>query len=342
MLAKIDAGERPRTGRPPTKVGRVRYKRIFDQLKEHLGDWQHAGALSKRLDIPHGLVAAVLRRAAEKGEVHTVRTNPTAYRLAGVASAIPNLDPETIIAEMSASEESDAVPIESLRWLSVHLTAPMTLDELCNGTRARMDQVVEHVKAGIVADCIAVTGEEPKIYSLTGIPDEWLSGGVGQVSGLRRRLERHIKGSMTSSQIVASMGLTRERVRQILERAEQRGIVERIEDRPLRFRIRPEGKAVGVPRVESPFPPVFDQAVHHLAITTRAINVLTQAGIRTVGHLVRLRRDEIASLPGMGRKSVDDIVLGLAEMGLMPGMEEAESYPAPEPMPEPPDEAQAA
>ena len=331
----MDAEEKLRTGRPPTKVGRVRYKRYFELLREHLDDWQHAGALAKRLELPQGLVAAVLRKAAEKGKVHTVRTNPTAYRLATVAKAIPSLDPEVIAAEATEMGEDDAVSIESLRWLNVHLTAPMTLDELCNGTRARMEQVVEHVKAGIMADCVVVTGGAVKTYTLTGVPDELLSGGVGQVSGLRRRLERHIKGSMTSSEIVASMKLTRERVRQILDRAEQRGIVDRIDGRPLRFRIRPEDKVTRVPRKETPFPPVFDQDVQHLAVTTRAINVLTQAGIRTVGHLLRLRRDEIASLPGMGRKSVDDIVMGLAEMGLTPGMEEAMGYPAPVPTPPP-------
>lgn len=322
MLEHIEADDRGRTGRPPTEVSPEYHNEILERLRPHLVEWQHPGSLAKRLELPHGIVATVLRRAAADGDLHTVRTNPTSYRLATVVDEIPSIDVDDV-------DDMDDIPLDSLRWLSIHLSAPCTLDELCNGTRARMDQVVEHVKAGIAAGYVTVSGDKDKVYSMRSLRPEELSRGIVQISALRRRMERHVKGTPTSAQIVRSMGLTRERVRQILERAEERGIVQRLEGRPLRFKVLPESPAKSaVPVVHeaeddaigADAHPVFDQPIRRLPITTRAVNVLDDARIGTVGDLVRLTRDRLAKLPGMGRKSVDEIVMALVEMGLTLGM----------------------
>lgn len=308
-----------RTGRPPTWVTDARYKRILNNLLPHLHEWQHAGGLAKKLNLEHGVVATILRRAANEGKLETVRTNPTSYRVAGSAAKVLQPDVNDV-------DDLDDISIDSLRWLKVHLLVPSTVDALRNGTRTKLDHVVEHLRAGIAAGYVVVEDAPEKIYSLNGeIPDN-LSRGQLQIDALRRRMRRHFKGPMFSNDLVISMGLTRERVRQLLERAEERGIVERIPGygRPYRFKLTEASEPGFTP--ESPSAesghPVYAEPISHLPITTRALNVLADNGVATVGDLVGLTRDQITRLPGMGRKSVDEIVIALANLGLEPGTSE--------------------
>lgn len=308
MQTNIAAEGKPRTGRKPTVVGPILYKRYFTAMEPFLDEWQHAGSLAKRLEIPHARIAATLRQGVEKGVLETARTNPTSYRLAKVAANLPQPDGDIV-------DDDVEISLDSLRWLSIHLSVPSTMDDLCNGTRSRVEQVVDHLKAGIACGYVSVSGGETKTYTLVDVVPEDLSRGQVEFRSLRERMKKHLKGEMTSSQLVASMRLTRERVRQLLERAEMRGIVERLPTQPQRFRM----ATADLPSPSSNRHPVLDGDIKRLPITTRAMNVLAENGVETVSQLARYSRQELAALEGMGKKSVDEIVMVLAEMGLTPG-----------------------
>lgn len=56
--------------------------------------------------------------------------------------------------------------------------------------------------------------------------------------------------------------------------------------------------------------------VETLDLTSRTANALTEANIRTVGGLVRKRKDDILALDGIGPKGVDEIVEVLGKLGV--------------------------
>jgi DNA-directed RNA polymerase subunit alpha len=61
---------------------------------------------------------------------------------------------------------------------------------------------------------------------------------------------------------------------------------------------------------------VLKTRIETLDLTTRTQNALTEANIRTVGGLVRKKKDDILSLDGIGPKGVDEIVEVIGKMGL--------------------------
>ena len=56
--------------------------------------------------------------------------------------------------------------------------------------------------------------------------------------------------------------------------------------------------------------------IETLELTTRTLQALEAASIRTVGGLVRKKKDDILALEGIGPKGVEEIVSLLEQMGL--------------------------
>jgi len=311
MQSTIETKLPPKPVRKRKRIGKKRFNDVFELMHPFLGEWQHAVSLAKRLSLAYWLVAAALRKGVEVGLIEATRTNPTSYRLAGVSANLPQPD------AFSLDEENEFdMPIESLRWLTIHLGAPSTMDALCNSSRTQIDQIVEHLEAGIAHGYVFVEGNDVKTYTLIEVNPESFSRGQVEIQSLRRRMETHLKGERTSGQLVKSMGLTRERVRQLLERAERRGIIERLDTRPQRFRMRKISERVCQ---ETNAHPILDDDIRSLPITTRSINILNDSGVQTVGELVSMERDQVRALPRMGKKSLDEIVLALMGIGLTLG-----------------------
>lgn len=61
---------------------------------------------------------------------------------------------------------------------------------------------------------------------------------------------------------------------------------------------------------------VLKTRIETLDLTTRTANALSDANIRTVGGLVRKRKDDILSLDGIGPKGVDEIMDVLVKLGV--------------------------
>lgn len=61
---------------------------------------------------------------------------------------------------------------------------------------------------------------------------------------------------------------------------------------------------------------VLKTRIETLDLTTRTANALSEANIRTLGGLVRKKKDDILSLDGIGPKGVDEIVDMLAKQNL--------------------------
>lgn len=56
--------------------------------------------------------------------------------------------------------------------------------------------------------------------------------------------------------------------------------------------------------------------VEDLKLSSRTLNILSQAGIRTVGGLVKKREEDLLSIEGFGKKSVQEIKQALESFGL--------------------------
>jgi DNA-directed RNA polymerase subunit alpha len=63
-------------------------------------------------------------------------------------------------------------------------------------------------------------------------------------------------------------------------------------------------------------PEVFSKTLEEAGLTGRALKVLKEHGIETVGELARLSKKELESLKGLGKKSLSDIEKFLASLGL--------------------------
>jgi DNA-directed RNA polymerase subunit alpha len=61
---------------------------------------------------------------------------------------------------------------------------------------------------------------------------------------------------------------------------------------------------------------VLKTRIETLELSTRTQNALAEANIRTVGGLVRKKKDDILALDGIGPKGVDEIVEVIAKLGL--------------------------
>lgn len=61
---------------------------------------------------------------------------------------------------------------------------------------------------------------------------------------------------------------------------------------------------------------VLKTRIETLNLSTRTMNALSEANIRTVGGLVRKRKDDILALEGIGPKGVDEIVDTIAKLNL--------------------------
>jgi DNA-directed RNA polymerase subunit alpha len=71
--------------------------------------------------------------------------------------------------------------------------------------------------------------------------------------------------------------------------------------------------AVDAPEVDAD---ILKTRIETLDLTVRTMNALTEANIRTVGGLVRKRKDDILALDGIGPKGVDEIVDILKALGV--------------------------
>jgi Bacterial RNA polymerase, alpha chain C terminal domain len=61
---------------------------------------------------------------------------------------------------------------------------------------------------------------------------------------------------------------------------------------------------------------LVDIWIEELPLGVRAYNALKRSGVQTVADLARLSAEEVAALPGVGRKGFDEIVDALAALGL--------------------------
>jgi len=63
-------------------------------------------------------------------------------------------------------------------------------------------------------------------------------------------------------------------------------------------------------------PEVFSQTLEEAGLTGRALKILKEHGIETVGDLVKLTKKELESLKGLGKKSIAEIEKFLSSLGL--------------------------
>jgi DNA-directed RNA polymerase subunit alpha len=61
---------------------------------------------------------------------------------------------------------------------------------------------------------------------------------------------------------------------------------------------------------------VLKTRIEALDLTSRTLQALEEASIRTVGGLVRKTKDDILALDGIGPKGLDEIAALLEKMGL--------------------------
>jgi DNA-directed RNA polymerase subunit alpha len=79
----------------------------------------------------------------------------------------------------------------------------------------------------------------------------------------------------------------------------------------------PVAEAVKVEEVSTePNPDVLKTRIETLDLSTRTHQALEEASIRTVGGLVRKKKDDILALDGIGPKGLDEIVALLEKIGL--------------------------
>ena len=65
-----------------------------------------------------------------------------------------------------------------------------------------------------------------------------------------------------------------------------------------------------------PNPDVLKTRIETLDLSSRTLQALEEASIRTVGGLVRKKKDDILALDGIGPKGLDEIASLLEKMGL--------------------------
>jgi len=78
----------------------------------------------------------------------------------------------------------------------------------------------------------------------------------------------------------------------------------------------PVVEAVAEPAAEEPDPEVLKTRIETLDLSARTMQALEEASIRTIGGLVRKKKDDILSLEGIGPKGVEEIETLLNNMNL--------------------------
>jgi DNA-directed RNA polymerase subunit alpha len=71
-----------------------------------------------------------------------------------------------------------------------------------------------------------------------------------------------------------------------------------------------------VEEVKEETPEVFSQTLEEAGLGGRALKILKEHGIETVGDLVKLSKKELESLKGLGKKSIAEIEKFLSQLGL--------------------------
>ena len=61
---------------------------------------------------------------------------------------------------------------------------------------------------------------------------------------------------------------------------------------------------------------ITEMQIEELELSVRSYNCLKRAGISTVGELCNKTQDEMMKVRNLGRKSLDEVVEKLSEMGL--------------------------
>ncbi len=87
-----------------------------------------------------------------------------------------------------------------------------------------------------------------------------------------------------------------------------------------------ESSGSSAPAAETPsrIKDLLTQAVDIIELSVRASNCLKAAKIKTIGELVSKKEDELLNFKNFGKKSLDEIVERLKELGLSLGMEIAQ------------------
>ena len=78
----------------------------------------------------------------------------------------------------------------------------------------------------------------------------------------------------------------------------------------------PEAEVVEVDDTSEPDPDVLKTRIETLDLPPRTLSALEEASIRTVGGLVKKKKDDILALEGIGPKGVEDIEALLQDMGV--------------------------
>lgn len=89
------------------------------------------------------------------------------------------------------------------------------------------------------------------------------------------------------------------------------GFQESVTSEPTHAENKPE--TIGTDEID---PEVLKTRIENLTLSTRTLAALEEANIRTVGGLVRKKKDDILSLDGIGPKGLEEIVELLEDMGV--------------------------
>lgn len=76
-------------------------------------------------------------------------------------------------------------------------------------------------------------------------------------------------------------------------------------------------RATVVEKDESTQDKVFDMTIEELDLSVRSFNCLKRAGINTVADLVNTSEDDMMKVRNLGRKSLEEVIKKLTDMGLM-------------------------
>nr|MCR5154288.1 DNA-directed RNA polymerase subunit alpha [Lachnospiraceae bacterium] len=71
-----------------------------------------------------------------------------------------------------------------------------------------------------------------------------------------------------------------------------------------------------VTTVEQGQPEVVDMSIDELELSVRSYNCLKRAGINTVGELVNKTSEDMMKVRNLGRKSLDEVIAKLKDLGL--------------------------
>jgi DNA-directed RNA polymerase subunit alpha len=70
------------------------------------------------------------------------------------------------------------------------------------------------------------------------------------------------------------------------------------------------------PQGDSGSEKILDMSIDELELSVRSFNCLKRAGVNTVGELVNKTSDDMMKVRNLGRKSLDEVLIKLKELGL--------------------------